>query len=126
MTPLARRFIALALVLLVATPPDAVPQSRLELTVDGIMRGPRLVGHPPEELRWSGDSRELFFEWRLGTEDEAATWVVTPGGKAPRRLTDAERRLAPAASGRWAICGCCAPARAAIFWSRGRISSTWR
>jgi dipeptidyl aminopeptidase/acylaminoacyl peptidase len=100
MTP-ARRVAALALAVLVALPPPAAPQAAFPLTVDSIMRGPKLVGHPPEELRFSGDSRELFFEWRLGTEDEAATWVVTPGRPTPRRLTDEERRLAPAASGRW-------------------------
>jgi dipeptidyl aminopeptidase/acylaminoacyl peptidase len=97
----ARRALALALALPIAAPPAAAPQGAFELTVDNIMRGPKLVGHPPEDLRWSGDSRELFFEWRLGTEDEAATWVVSPDRPQPRRLTDAERRLAPAAGGRW-------------------------
>jgi len=33
-----------------------------ELTVDSIMRGPRLVGYPPSGLRWSGDSARLYFE----------------------------------------------------------------
>ncbi len=97
---LARRALAFTLVPLLAAPPSAVPQS-FPLTVDSIMRGPKLVGHPPEELRWSGDSRELFFEWRMGDEDEAATWVVRPDRPQPRRLTEEERRLAPPASGRW-------------------------
>jgi len=50
--------------------------SRLPLTVDRIMRGPALVGDPPSDLRRSGDSRELYFEWRMPNEDEPATWVV--------------------------------------------------
>ena len=33
-----------------------------QLTVDSIMRGPELVGNPPNNLRWSGDSKELYFE----------------------------------------------------------------
>ena len=33
-----------------------------ELTVDRIMRGPKLVGYPPTGLRWSGDSSRLYFE----------------------------------------------------------------
>ena len=49
----------LALVLVAAAPPP-----KLELTVDRIMRGPGLVGYPPSGLRWSGDSRALYFEWR--------------------------------------------------------------
>jgi dipeptidyl aminopeptidase/acylaminoacyl peptidase len=71
------------------------------LTVDSIMRGPELVGHPPTALRWSGDSKELFFEWRTPGEDEAATWVVHRSGGEPRRLTDEERKLAPGADCRW-------------------------
>ncbi|MDP2054234.1 MAG: hypothetical protein Q8L75_11405, partial [Acidobacteriota bacterium] len=35
------------------------------LTVDSIMRGPELVGNPPSNLRWSGDSQSLYFEWLM-------------------------------------------------------------
>ena len=71
------------------------------LTVDSIMRGPELVGNPPGNLRWSGDSKELYFEWRMPQEDTAATWVVGRDGGAPRRLTDEERRRAPLPNGQW-------------------------
>jgi len=54
----------------------AVP-GKLALTVDSIMRGPDLVGYPPSGLRWSGDSRDLFFEWRRPGEKEAATYVLS-------------------------------------------------
>ncbi len=72
-----------------------------ELTVDSIMRGPKLVGYPPSGLRWSGDSARLYFEWRRPGEDEASTWVVARDGGDPRKLTDAERRTAPPVSGVW-------------------------
>jgi dipeptidyl aminopeptidase/acylaminoacyl peptidase len=75
--------------------------SSFSLTVDSIMRGPKLVGYPPSDLRWSGDSKELYFEWRMPDEDEAATWVVSRDGGAPRRLTDEQRRSAPPPDGRW-------------------------
>ena len=71
------------------------------LTIDSIMRGPELVGYPPSGLRWSGDSRDLYFEWRRPGEDEAATWVVSRDGGAPRRLSDDERLDAPLVSGQW-------------------------
>jgi dipeptidyl aminopeptidase/acylaminoacyl peptidase len=71
------------------------------LTVDSIMRGPELVGYPPSDLRWSGDSKELYFEWRMPKEDTAATWVVSRDGGTPRRLTDEQRRLAPLVNGTW-------------------------
>jgi dipeptidyl aminopeptidase/acylaminoacyl peptidase len=71
------------------------------LTVDSIMRGPELVGNPPNNLRWSGDSKELYFEWLIPKEDQASTWVVGKDGGTPRRLTEAERRMAPLANGQW-------------------------
>jgi dipeptidyl aminopeptidase/acylaminoacyl peptidase len=75
--------------------------TKFELTVDSIMRGPTLVGYPPSDLRWTGDSKELYFEWRMPGEDEATTWVVGRDGGNPRRLSDEERRNAPLANGTW-------------------------
>jgi len=75
--------------------------SGFELTVDNIMRGPKLVGYPPSGLRWSGDSSRLYFEWRRPGDDEASTWVVARDGGAPRKLSDEERRSAPPVAGRW-------------------------
>ena len=75
------------------------------LTVDSIMRGPKLVGYPQTGLRWSGDSSRLYFEWRRPGDDEASTYVVPkdgPGSElAPRKLTDAERKNAPPVGGQW-------------------------
>lgn len=75
--------------------------STFPLTVESIMRGPELVGYPPSDLRWSGDSKELYFEWRMPKEDEAVTWKVGRDGGPPERLSDADRRRAPLADGAW-------------------------
>jgi dipeptidyl aminopeptidase/acylaminoacyl peptidase len=75
--------------------------SGFPLTVDSIMRGPELVGNPPNNLRWSGDSKDLYFEWLIPKDDQPSTWVVARDGGKPRRLSDAERRLAPPANGQW-------------------------
>jgi hypothetical protein len=66
-----------------------------------IMRGPALVGYPPSGLRWSGDARELYFEWRRPGDPESSTWIVAAQGGEPRKLTDDERRSAPPAFGTW-------------------------
>jgi dipeptidyl aminopeptidase/acylaminoacyl peptidase len=71
------------------------------LTVDNIMRGPELVGYSPSGLRWSGDSKALYFEWRRPGDDVASTWMVAREGGEPRRLTDAERHGAPLVNGQW-------------------------
>ena len=87
--------LATAALVVAAAPP------KFELTVDSIMRGPGLVGYPPSGVRWSGDSRELYFEWRRPGEDEPSTWVVARDGGEPRRLSDEERKMAPAADAVW-------------------------
>src|SRR6267142_1770013 len=91
---------AVACVLSTAHPTTA-PGKPFELTVDSIMRGPKLVGYPQTGLRWSGDSARLYFEWRRPGDDEAATYVVGRDGNAPRKLSDDERRSAPPVNGAW-------------------------
>ena len=71
------------------------------LTVASVMRGPELVGYPPSDPRWSGDSKELFFDWRQPGEDEPATYVVPRDGGEPRRLSDEDKKRAPSASCEW-------------------------
>ena len=92
---------AAVIVLAAAALAAAAPAPKFELTVDSIMRGPKLVGYPPSGLRWSGDSRELYFEWRRSGEDEPSTWVVARDGGEPRRLSDEERKKTPAAEVGW-------------------------
>src|SRR5262245_27306102 len=95
-----RGLTAIALVLVQTTTARLATPS-FPLTVDNIMRGPKLVGYPPTGLRWSGDSSRLYFEWRRAGEDEASTWVVGRDGGEPRKLTDAERKQAPPVNGVW-------------------------
>jgi dipeptidyl aminopeptidase/acylaminoacyl peptidase len=95
-----RALAAVALVTL-AEPTAQLANTPFPLTVDNIMRGPKLVGYPPSGLRWSGDSARLYFEWRRPGDDEPSTWVVGRDGGEPKRLIDAERRSAPPAAGRW-------------------------
>ncbi|MBI4477057.1 MAG: prolyl oligopeptidase family serine peptidase [Acidobacteria bacterium] len=87
-----------------ATAPDrggANTPRPFELTIDGIMRGPALVGYPPSGLRWSGDSQTLYFEWRTAGEHEPATWAVSKDGTNLRRLSDEERKSAPPDGAVW-------------------------
>ena len=107
-TPMPALMLSLlaALTLSAQQPPPAAPASplaarKMALTVDSIMRGPDLVGYPPSGLRWSGDSRDLFFEWRKPGEKDAATYVLSQNTTTPRRLTDEERKLAPPVGGTW-------------------------
>jgi dipeptidyl aminopeptidase/acylaminoacyl peptidase len=83
-----------------AAKPAGAPAT-FALTIDSIMRGPKLVGYAPTGLRWSGDSKELYFEWRRPGEEESATYVVGRDGGEPRKVSDEEKKRIPPASGTW-------------------------
>src|SRR3954452_11670445 len=95
------RCVLAAAALVVTSPHLRGAQAPLPLTVDSIMRGPKLVGYPPTGLRWSGDSARLYFEWRRPGEDEASTWVVNRDGSGLKELSDEESRSVPAVNAVW-------------------------
>ncbi len=84
---------ALAVLLL-----QAQPAGRFALTIDNIMRGPGLVGYEPAQVRWSGDSRQIYFQWKQASQKEEApmdTYVVERDGSGLRKLSGDESKLAP-------------------------------
>ena len=78
--------------------PARAPASKpFELTVDSIMRGPRLVGYPPSGVYWSQDSQRIYFRWKQADEPrlkEMSLYVVNRDGSGLRRLSDDEARQA--------------------------------
>jgi dipeptidyl aminopeptidase/acylaminoacyl peptidase len=81
--------------------PEA-PAKPFTLTVDSIMRGPRLVGYPPGGVYWSQDSQRIYFRWKQADEPrlkEMSLYVVNRDGKGLRRLSDDEAKQAPPANG---------------------------
>lgn len=105
--PLRRIAVALCLIaLLCSQPAFAQKQSQttkpFELTVDSIMRGPRLVGYQPGNVYWSQDSQRVYFRWKQADEPrlkEMSLYVVNRDGSGLRRLTDDEAKQAPPATG---------------------------
>lgn len=70
-----------------------------DLSVPNIMRGELLVGRSPSEVRWSPDSRYVYFRWRDPESRDTTTslYRVPAGGGTPERLDEAAaRQLAPA------------------------------
>ena len=81
---------------------DLTQAKPFELTVDSIMRGPRLVGYPPSGVYWSQDSQRVYFRWKKADEPrlrEMSLYVINRDGSRLRRLTEAESKQAPPASG---------------------------
>src|SRR5437667_11614637 len=88
--------------LLFAQKPAAPLPKPFELTVDSIMRGPRLVGYPPTGVYWSQDSQRIYFRWKQADEPrlkETSLYVVNRDGTGLRRLSDDEAKQAPPANG---------------------------
>src|SRR5436190_22525976 len=88
--------------LLLAQKQSTVQPRPFELTVDSIMRGPRLVGYPPTGVYWSPDSQRVYFRWKQAGETrlkETSLYVVNRDGTGLRRLTEDEARQAPPANG---------------------------
>ena len=82
-----------------STPPATKP---FELTVDSIMRGPRLVGYSPTGVYWSRDSQRVYFRWKQADEPrlkEMSLYVVNRDGSGLRRLSEEEAKQAPPANG---------------------------
>ena len=71
--------------------PNAVRGQDFELSVRNIMRGPELVGESPTQVRWTDDSRWLYFRWRPGGLDwheERSLYRVPAAGGTPEKLDD--------------------------------------
>lgn len=73
-----------------------------ELTIDNIMRGPALVGYEPTGVRWSPDSKKIYFRWKRADEPrngDTALYVANADGTGLRKLSEEESRLAPPIAG---------------------------
>jgi dipeptidyl aminopeptidase/acylaminoacyl peptidase len=68
------------------------PAAAQMLTVDSIMRGPKLVGNPPSAVRWSRDSARIYFSWQKPDEERSSTWTVNRDGTGLRQLSEQESR----------------------------------
>jgi len=78
------------------------PPKPFQLTVDSIMRGPRLVGYSPTGVYWAQDSQRVYFRWKQAGEPrlkEMSLYVVNRDGTGLRRLSEDEAKQAPPANG---------------------------
>ena len=58
--------------LLIASPVAA--QQPFDFSIKNIMRGPELYGRVPQDVRWSADSRWIYFNW----VEPGSDWRETP------------------------------------------------
>ncbi len=90
--------VSLATALALGPLAGATTEKKTTLTIENIMKGPALVGTEPTQIRWSGDSSKIYFQWKKYTDPLSApldTYVVNRDGSDMRKLTDEEARMAP-------------------------------
>jgi len=76
-----------------ASAQQAKPAKQFDLTIDNIMRGPGLVGYEPTAVRWSPDSKKVYFNWKRADEPrngETSVYVVNADGTGLRKLSEDE------------------------------------
>jgi len=75
-----------------------------ELTIDYIMRGPGLFGNNPSSVRWSPDSRTIYFQWKKydePREKNSDTYAVNADNTGLRKLSEEEAKDAPPVFADW-------------------------
>src|SRR5450759_5169321 len=81
----------LSVVFLIAGPALAQRPSSFDFTIKNIMRGPELYGRAPDSVRWSNDSKWIYFTWvEPGTDwRERVRWfrVRPAAGAKPERVS---------------------------------------
>ena len=76
--------VVLCLVAILALIPIAPAQTKFQLTIDNIMRGPNLVGTEPAQVRWSGDGSKIYFQWKQAADPIGAVTCRAITIRSPR------------------------------------------
>lgn len=73
--------------------PEAARRYSFPLTLESIMRGPELVGQAPSQVRWTDDSRWIYFRWLPGGRpwhESPRLYRVPAAGGEPQEVPQAE------------------------------------
>src|SRR2546425_10068256 len=87
-----RRVLTILVCSLAAASWVTADQRATMLTVDSIMRGPKLVGTAPTSVRWARDSSKIYFNWQKPEDTRSATYSVNRDGSGLRQLSADEAR----------------------------------
>src|SRR5882757_2823867 len=74
----------------------AFAQKLETLTVEKIMRDPKWIGVAPSNIRWSDDSKSIYFNWNPKGADRDELFAITPANINPVKVSiDEQKALAP-------------------------------
>lgn len=71
-------------------------QSLAPLTIEKIMRDPKWMGTSPSNIRWSDDSKKIYFSWNPENVDRDQLYAITPSDIKPVKVSlDEQRAMVP-------------------------------
>ncbi len=86
------------LVLLISLPLAGKAQSvtnQSSLTIEQIMQGPDFVGHLPSNIRWSADSKVVYFSWNPESDTLSSTYKIAIDDEIPQKVEENELKNLP-------------------------------
>ncbi|MDT3403486.1 S9 family peptidase [Mucilaginibacter terrae] len=63
-----------------------------KLTVEKIMSDSKWMGTSPDAIRWSDDSKKIYFNWNPEAADHSSLYAITTGNTKPQKVELAERK----------------------------------
>jgi len=93
-----RRFFLLFLTLLIFYP-FAFSQEKTSLVLSEIMKGENYVGYSPEDLKWSEDSKTVYFTWNPDQELLRSLYKINIKGMEPVKVMAEEQKDLPTPQG---------------------------
>jgi dipeptidyl aminopeptidase/acylaminoacyl peptidase len=86
---------------LIAAAANTFAQTPDTLTIEKIMRDPKWIGVSPSNIRWSDDSKKVYFEWNPQSEYRGSVYSITANNTIPQKVGMEEQRNFPGYSGAW-------------------------
>src|ERR1700742_3875956 len=87
--------------ILISACANAFAQKLETLTVEKIMRDPKWIGTSPSNIRWSDDSKKLYFDWNPDKTDLDELYSITPNDTKPQKVSLDERKVLSPDNGKW-------------------------
>src|ERR1700733_16007263 len=85
--------------LLLAASTGAIAQKLDTLTIEKIMRDPKWIGISPSNIRWSDDSKHLYFNWNPNNTERDELFSVIPTDTKPVKVSIDEQKVFPSGYG---------------------------
>jgi len=79
----------------------AMAQKLETLTVEKIMRDPKWMGISPSNIRWSDDSKKIYFNWNPNSTERDELFSITASNLKPQKVSLDEQRDMTPENGRW-------------------------